>query len=222
MINRNLPPDIRVLGWADVPADFNARFHCIGRKYRYFFSPIGLDVEAMKCAAAKLLGTHDFRNFCRKDPSREITNFTRVIYQSEIVQLDHDTYYYVIHGSAFLYHQVRCTMEILFLVGRSLETTDVIDYLLDVERCTQRPNYGMASEIPLVLAECIYPSTLEWHIDENEQTRLNAEFFALWKDLQVKAHTVNLVRADHNAKAYPFYGIPATSSICPKIEPANK
>ena len=40
MLNRNLPPDIRVLGWTKVDPSFNARFDCRGRTYKYFF-PLG-------------------------------------------------------------------------------------------------------------------------------------------------------------------------------------
>jgi hypothetical protein len=37
LLNGVLPPDIRVLGWAAVPLDFNARFSCVGRTYKYYF-----------------------------------------------------------------------------------------------------------------------------------------------------------------------------------------
>ena len=37
ILNRLLPDDIRVLGWAPVDYAFNARFGCLHRTYRYFF-----------------------------------------------------------------------------------------------------------------------------------------------------------------------------------------
>jgi tRNA pseudouridine38/39 synthase len=37
ILNRLLPPDIRVLAWAPVDAAFNARFGCLQRTYKYFF-----------------------------------------------------------------------------------------------------------------------------------------------------------------------------------------
>ena len=36
-INKCLPDDIRILAYADVPEDFDARFSCIFREYKYFF-----------------------------------------------------------------------------------------------------------------------------------------------------------------------------------------
>ncbi|PNW86426.1 hypothetical protein CHLRE_02g086050v5 [Chlamydomonas reinhardtii] len=36
LINKALPPEVRILGWTPVPADFNARFSCLYRQYKYF------------------------------------------------------------------------------------------------------------------------------------------------------------------------------------------
>ncbi|KAJ2811204.1 pseudouridine synthase deg1, partial [Coemansia furcata] len=77
MLNKTLPPAIRILAWSPVMPDFNARFSCRSRFYRYFFSEEGLDIGAMKEAAQKYLGPHDFRNFCRLDPAKQISNFER-------------------------------------------------------------------------------------------------------------------------------------------------
>ena len=68
-INRVLPPDIRILGHAEVPHSFDARFSCIFREYNYFFFQESLDVRLMASSAQKLVGLHDFRNFCKKDDS---------------------------------------------------------------------------------------------------------------------------------------------------------
>jgi len=37
VLNRVLPSDIRVMGWAPTPTAFSARFCCSYRTYRYFF-----------------------------------------------------------------------------------------------------------------------------------------------------------------------------------------
>ncbi|GIL65068.1 hypothetical protein Vafri_18923 [Volvox africanus] len=36
LVNKALPPEVRVLGWAPVPAEFNARFCAQYREYKYF------------------------------------------------------------------------------------------------------------------------------------------------------------------------------------------
>lgn len=220
MLNRSLPLDIRILGWSYIPEGFNARFDCIGREYHYFFNPLGLDLDMMQKAAHRLVGIHDFRNFCRKDPSRNITNYVREIFRAEIIKHQHGFYCFIIHGSAFLYHQVRCIMEILFRIGRGLEPLEVIDYLLDVERqCQDRPNYDLALEIPLVLSQCFYPSErfpLNWKMDNVEQARLDADLYLLWKELQIKALTVDLIKGNTPSQA-AFFG----KSTGPSIFPSN-
>lgn len=111
ILNRLLPPEIRVLAWCpSPPPEFSARFSCGERCYKYFFTqpaftptvghegllPVSrgddgrqregwLDIEAMREAAEKFEGSHDFRNFCKVDPSKQIDNFRRVINRSEIV-----------------------------------------------------------------------------------------------------------------------------------------
>uniref|UniRef100_A0A8C4N5W7 Pseudouridine synthase I TruA alpha/beta domain-containing protein n=1 Tax=Eptatretus burgeri TaxID=7764 RepID=A0A8C4N5W7_EPTBU len=67
MLNKVLPHDIRILSWAPVPPEFNARFSCLSRTYRYVFPRGQLDVHRMAAAAQLFEGTHDFRNFCRPD-----------------------------------------------------------------------------------------------------------------------------------------------------------
>jgi tRNA pseudouridine38/39 synthase len=71
MLNRHLPKDIRILGYTLVPEYFDARFSCIYREYKYFFNPETMDLTRMALAARKLIGTHDFRNFCKKDESQQ-------------------------------------------------------------------------------------------------------------------------------------------------------
>ncbi|KAK2739224.1 hypothetical protein FQN55_009504 [Onygenales sp. PD_40] len=235
ILNRVLPEDIRILAWCpNPPAEFDARFSCRERRYKYFFtqpafSPtpgaLGflkrgsdgkaagseretlregwLDIEAMREAAKYLVGTHDFRNFCKIDPSKQITNHVRHIYHADIELLDPTTsplsylgqpefaavegenreqrkesssdstsstmkvYNFTIHGSAFLWHQVRHLAAILFLVGQGLEKPTIVKELFDVEKNPRRPVYELASDAPLVLWDCIFP-------DENSGSREDA------------------------------------------------
>ncbi|KAJ9074663.1 pseudouridine synthase deg1 [Entomophthora muscae] len=90
MINRFLPQDIRVIGWAPVPETFNARYDCSSRKYKYLFTleGSGLDVDRMKEACKHLVGTHDFRNLSRMDGSKQRVVFTRHIFSACIQPAD--------------------------------------------------------------------------------------------------------------------------------------
>lgn len=242
MLNAILPPDIRVLAWCpDPPPNFDARFSCRERRYRYFFTnpafcptpgPKGmryadgipasrregwLDITKMREAAKKLEGLHDFRNLCKIDPSKQMPSCERRITFADVVECEqtgkvfslhpalneaggghgsdpngissslssvddalnarHDSvlpstssspssslkacgpkvYAFCVNGSAFLWHQVRCMVAVLFLVGQGLEEPSIIDELLNVEKNPGRPMYEMADDAPLVLWDCIFP-----------------------------------------------------------------
>ncbi|CAK44330.1 uncharacterized protein An02g09220 [Aspergillus niger] len=186
MLNKVLPEDIRVLAWCPRPPEgFDARFSCGERHYKYFFtqpafSPTPgasgfvprdgtgkppklregwLDIEAMRKAAKYFEGTHDFRNFCKLDVTKQIESFYRDIFQSSAAPLPTAAQVYVFHleGSAFLWHQVRHMVNVLFLVGQGLEEPSIVQDLLDVTKNPRKPTYEMASDAPLVLWDCIYP-----------------------------------------------------------------
>ena len=56
-----------MIAFAHVNEDFNARFSCIYREYKYFFFKDKMDIQKIKEAASKFLGAHDFRNFCKRE-----------------------------------------------------------------------------------------------------------------------------------------------------------
>lgn len=63
-------------------------------------------------------------------------------------------------GKAFLYHQVRHIMAVLFLVGSGLEKPEVVK---DMFAWETKPAYEMASDQPLVLWDCGFPDgLLDW------------------------------------------------------------
>lgn len=57
MLNRVLPPDIRILDWAPAAEGFSARFDCQSRTYRYYFPRGSLDVALMADAAKRWVKT---------------------------------------------------------------------------------------------------------------------------------------------------------------------
>lgn len=215
ILNRLLPNDIRILAWCpSPPADFSARFSCRERQYRYFFTQPAfaptpssqetsgletgwLDIAAMRDAAKRFEGDQDFRNFCKIDPGKQITNFRRHIFEADIVQVASDadpdddllacrlpkpgfapanlpggsgpfpkTYYFHVRGSAFLWHQIRHMVAVLFLVGQRLEPPSIVTELLDTARNPGRPSYNMADEVPLVLWDCLFPDLTKGESDE--------------------------------------------------------
>ena len=174
ILNSSLPPSIRVLAWSPTSPDFNSRFSCKYRHYKYAFhrsaSPgvAPLDLDLMRTAANLLVGDHDFRNFCRLDGSKQIENHSRRVlkaYFDESEAGPEGMVAFNLVGTAFLWHQVRHIMAILFLVGAKLERPEMVAELLNVETMPRRPLYHMAQALPLRLHECGYPEgELDWRV----------------------------------------------------------
>ncbi|KAJ7058073.1 pseudouridine synthase [Mycena amicta] len=193
ILNRLLPSTIRVLAWSPVDPSFSSRFACTSRHYKYFFSPSldGLDVPKMQQAAHYLLGSHDFRNFCKIDPAKQLTEYRRRILRADISPVSNSNggagmYVLDLVGSAFLYHQVRHIMAVLFLVGAALEDPSIVPTLLNVAPNAEteqplpvvdtRPEYQMADGLPLMLYACHYPpGLLDWQVDTNSSKAASAQ-----------------------------------------------
>lgn len=45
-------------------------------------------------------------------------------------------------------------MNILFMIGKHLETPEIIDHLLNIEKVTAKPNYDFAPGENLILTDC--------------------------------------------------------------------
>ncbi|KAK6202787.1 pseudouridine synthase [Scheffersomyces amazonensis] len=198
ILNSILPSDIRITSIClRPPKDFDARFSCEYRHYRYLFKKDNLDLELMSEAAKKYEGVHDFRNFCKIDGSKQITNFNRNILGSQIIQLKDDLYAFDLKGSAFLWHQVRCMVAMLFLVAQKLEKPTLIDDMLNIEKYPAKPVYEMAHDIPLVLYDCTFPE-MEWQTpseieDIQKFHRPFTKFKGLVTDYELKAHMAGIM-----------------------------
>eukprot|EP00948_MAST-09A_sp_MAST-9A-sp1_P003693 g3693.t1 len=91
-----------------------------------------------------------------------------------------------IHGTAFLWHQIRLMVSVLFMVGRKLEEPDVVRKMLDVTTmCPARPAYSMATETPLVLQECGFEQ-LKVNYDGSTISNLLDHFERQWSELTIR------------------------------------
>lgn len=63
-------------------------------------------------------------------------------------------YYLEIQANAFLWHQIRCIMAVLLLVGQKREQPSIITELLDVCSNPCKPQYTPAIGLPLNLFQC--------------------------------------------------------------------
>ncbi|KAL8159959.1 hypothetical protein V2J09_001496 [Rumex salicifolius] len=195
VINGALPNDIRVIGWCPAPVDLHARFSCLSREYKYFFWRENLDISAMENAGRKFVGEYDFRNFCKMD-AVNVHIYDRRVTCFEISLAErfgcNELWVFNIRGSAFLWHQVRCMVAVLFMIGQGLETADVIDAMLDTERVPRKPQYLMASEAPLVLHSCEFKD-LHFCISPDARKALRVHLQNEWQTHLMEAAIFNEV-----------------------------
>ncbi|XP_054624947.1 tRNA pseudouridine(38/39) synthase isoform X2 [Dunckerocampus dactyliophorus] len=197
MLNRVLPQDIRILDWAPAAEGFSARFDCQARTYRYYFPRGSLDIMLMADAAKRYEGTHDFRNLCKMDVGNGVLQFERTILSAAIkpVHPEHtadpyDLFIFELKGLAFLYHQVRCMMAVLLLIGQKLEAPEIINELLNVQNNPRKPQYSMAVDYPLVLYDCHFEGLI-WRREAEELNHALSSLQQHWTQSAVKAHVVH-------------------------------
>lgn len=140
-VNAFLPPDLSVRKAVYVKDDFNARFCSLGKRYIYrlyssrtrsplqarysHFITLDPDIEAMKKAAAVMVGEHDFAAFCAAGGSQNTT--VRKIFAVNVnkgavpglIEIE-------VQGEAFLYNMVRIMSGTLLYAGiGKLSTADI-------------------------------------------------------------------------------------------------
>jgi len=136
-VNAHLPPSIRVLWAKRVDPSFHARFSAISRSYRYlllndavdaailrdqagwFHMP--LDIEAMKQAAALLVGEHDFSAF--RAAECQAKSPVRHIFETGIERRD-QLLLFRFRANAFLHHMIRNLVGGLVYVGCGRHSVD--------------------------------------------------------------------------------------------------
>ena len=133
-LNQRLPRDIVIQSAEEVPMDFHPRYQNTLKTYEYrilnrrvplpnerlnsYFVPQALDK-----AAAEIIGTHDFHNFC--SVKTKVTNTVRTITDLTLTR-EGDMIYLRITGDGFLYNMVRIIVGGLLKVGFHKKTAEDI------------------------------------------------------------------------------------------------
>ena len=94
----------------------------------------------------------------------------------------------IVEGSSFLWHQIRCLVAILLLVGQRKEAPSIVDDLLNIDKYPCKPQYTMCSELPLVLFDCEY-ADVEWRHEPHELAKVVKH----WQDVWLAHHTKSVI-----------------------------
>jgi tRNA pseudouridine38-40 synthase len=151
-LNALLPQTIRIGGSEEVGPDFDARWSARGKIYRYriyrgkvvppmiwryvLHYPFPLEEEAMREAAARFVGTHDFASFAASTGSEEDDkerSSEREIFATELVRSsDNEELVFTVRGRSFLRYMVRKMVGTLLDVGRGRLKPEDIDRLFEL------------------------------------------------------------------------------------------
>ena len=168
-------PDLVIHGAQEVPAEFDARFSAVWRRYSYRIADNGalrdplaaqhtvvhrgtLDHDAMAQAASEVLGLHDFLPFCKPRPEsttiRTLLDLTVARDDSGVIALD-------LRADAFCHHMVRALAGGLVRVGSGAwDVTEPAQLLARAEAGADRAELPPMLLMPahgLVLEEVGYP-----------------------------------------------------------------
>ncbi len=154
--NRYLPDDIALQWCRPVDAGFHARNSARGRRYRHLVleSPVRpalehgqvgwtfrpLDGEAMRAAAALLIGEHDFSSFraaeCQSPTPVKTLRALQITQQGAYWRFDFD-------ANAFLHHMVRNVVGSLLAVGSGRQPPGwMAEVLAARDRKVAAPTFG--------------------------------------------------------------------------------
>ena len=152
-LNALLPWAIRIVNSEEVGPDFNARWSARSKTYRYrlyrgkvvppmiwryvLHYPFPLNEEAMRDAAARFVGLHDFASFAastgRPEDDHERST-EREIYSSELARsAGGEELMFTVRGRSFLRYMVRKMVGTLLEVGRGRLTAEDIDHLYELK-----------------------------------------------------------------------------------------
>ena len=143
-LNRYLPEDICITDCRIAAPRFHSRFHAVRKTYRYqiemgpkkdvfqrgYYYGLGraLDVEQMKAAAARLVGTHDYKSFCGNKNRKKST--VRTIEEIRFERPDDTKLHIRFTGDGFLQQMVRILTGTLIEVGLGDRRPEEMDVLL--------------------------------------------------------------------------------------------
>lgn len=143
-INKYLPEDIGVIDICEMPERFHSRLNAKKKTYQYriWNSPLPcvferryvyeleseLDLEAMKKAAAYLVGKHDFKAFTSNKKSKKST--VRTV-EGIFIERKGNELVLTYKGDGFLYHMVRILTGTLIEVGLHERDVDSVQALLN-------------------------------------------------------------------------------------------
>lgn len=143
-MNATLPHDVRVLEVREMPRGFHARYHATRKAYRYrietsavqlpferrysWHLPYPCDLDAMRDAAARFAGRHDFAAL--QGAGSSVLGTVRTLTRVDVDAHDGGMVTIEVEGDGFLRYMVRSLVGTLVEVGHGRRPPHAVDTLL--------------------------------------------------------------------------------------------
>lgn len=172
-LNGILAADLRIHRTVEAPAEFDARFSALWRRYAYRIAdrpevadplrrhhvldrPRPLDLSAMNVAAAALVGLHDYASFCKpREGATTVRNVHRLTWERDETGVAVGT----IVADAFCHSMVRALVGCLVVIGEGRQPVDWADERL--QAAARSSAVPVAPAAGLTLEEVAYPPDSE-------------------------------------------------------------
>jgi len=152
-LNAQLPKDIAVLAACGVEEDFHPVYSCLRKEYTYYirsggirdpfernrvwYRPEDLPLGPMRAAAARFLGTHDFRAV--RSVGTNVKTTVRTVYEFDIAP-EGELIAFRIAASGFLYNMARAMVgTAVYAALGKLRPEDIPAILESGDRCLAGP-----------------------------------------------------------------------------------
>jgi tRNA pseudouridine38-40 synthase len=176
-LNKQLRGRVQILKVEPVSDDFHARFSATWREYRYLvletkepglfstntwaWSVVGpLDLRAMNRASKSVLGTHDFRAFCRRPANAGVGDpLLRRVISAHWDRLNDEwamsprqapALRLTIRAQSFCHNMVRCLVSTMVAIGQGTMPVSTIEERLESLDRHQLPQAAPAAGLALI------------------------------------------------------------------------
>ncbi|MGE5627891.1 MAG: tRNA pseudouridine(38-40) synthase TruA [Solirubrobacterales bacterium] len=161
-----LPEDIVVKSMKDTGERFHARYKAKSKTYVYkinntrfrnvfnrkyvYHSDVKLDIEKMKKAAEKLIGTHDFQSFTSLKTNTKSTdrtiNYINIIENEGLIEIE-------VNGNSFMLNMVRIIAGTLMEAGKGELTPKDVEKILNEKKRSEAGPIAQAKGLCLKYIE---------------------------------------------------------------------
>jgi len=203
-LNCQLPNDMGVWAWTEVPLDFQPRFEPLWKQYFYIYvkdPEEQLDLLKMQAAAIHLHGTQNFSLLSKKNPSKPLAQNTISIHEITIEQKS-DLILFSFKANSFLWQLIRRSVNLLLSIGRGERTIQDIHALFAEENIGDDKFKKIGPERPegLILWHVEFPASILFTEDRKCKQMMDTNLREVYKTYYIQTRAIEFWQEQNSEK----------------------